>query len=328
MMFLVAGRVIWRNISLTQVPDRNVEPTVVGWQELNISNVDALITDIEVSYHNPDVLYYGTNNGRVFKLTGINNARQSDMTLEQLNIDLNGGYVSDISASPADDEELLVSASNYGVRSVFHSSNGGLTFEDVSGNLEESTDGSGGGPSVRSLEIVPLLDGLRYFVGTSSGLFSTSLLDGSNTVWTPESSELIGRSVVRMMDYRPIDGRLVVATHGNGVYDTFIPDFQRISVADGKSRNSFTINHAAPNPFVQNLSVVFELANSGLVTVEVYNLEGQKVDAIFSGDLDKGINMVTWDGRIGSKVNAPTGVYVVSIAQGKERKSVRVFKHN
>jgi len=105
--------------------------------------------------------------------------------------------------------------SNYGVVSLFYTTDGGTGWTDVAGNLEEFPDGSGNGPSCRWAVIIP---GQGVFVGTSTGLYSTALLDGSSTLWIQEGSTTIGNTVVDMVDVRLADGRIVAATHGRGVY--------------------------------------------------------------------------------------------------------------
>ena len=77
----------------------------------------------------------------------------------------------------------MVIYSNYSVYSVFHSTDGGASFEKVAGNLEQNPSGSGNGPSCRTAEIIPLGNDTLYLVGTSVGLFGTANLDGQNTVW-------------------------------------------------------------------------------------------------------------------------------------------------
>lgn len=102
--------------------------------------------------------------------------------------------------------------------SLFYSTNGGTNWSAVSGNLEQNPDGSGNGPSVRWGSILPLGSSKVYFVGTSTGVYSTTTLSGSSTVWVQEGSSNIGSVVVPMIVTRPLDGLVIVATHANGVF--------------------------------------------------------------------------------------------------------------
>ncbi|MFT4605892.1 MAG: hypothetical protein ACI9W4_002637, partial [Rhodothermales bacterium] len=126
-----------------------------------------------------------------------------------------GAYVLDIGVNPANADELMATVSNYGVESLFHSADGGVSWSSIEGNLAGT---SAQGPSIRAAEILPFGGDTRYFVGTSTGLYSTSTINGTQTAWTLEASALIGNSPVAWMDARVSDGRLAVATHGRGIF--------------------------------------------------------------------------------------------------------------
>ena len=131
----------------------------------------------------------------------------------------NGVYASCIAIDPADADHILVAFSNYSIPSVFHSSDAGATFTDVSGNLEEDpSDGSGNGPAVNWAAITNHTSLETYFVGTSTGLYSTSTLNGTSTNWQQEGGSNLGNVVVDMVRIREEDGLVLVATHANGVY--------------------------------------------------------------------------------------------------------------
>jgi hypothetical protein len=116
--------------------------------------------------------------------------------------------------------KVVLVFSNYNVRSVWYTTDAGSTWADISGNLEQNLDGSGNGPSVRWADIV--YSGLNptIYVSTSTGLYSSSSISGATTAWTQEAIDVIGTQVCVMTDYRSVDGTLVVATHGRGVFQT------------------------------------------------------------------------------------------------------------
>jgi hypothetical protein len=119
---------------------------------------------------------------------------------------------------PDDGDHALLVFSNYNTLSLFSTQDGGLSWVQVAGNLEEFPDGSGSGPSVRWAAIQRYGGAPTYFVGTSTGLYSAQTLDGSSTVWVQEGVSAIGRVVVDMIDVRKADGLVVAATHGRGVF--------------------------------------------------------------------------------------------------------------
>ncbi|RYF82105.1 MAG: T9SS type A sorting domain-containing protein, partial [Chitinophagaceae bacterium] len=87
-------------------------------------------------------------------------------------------------------------------------------------------------PSVRSCAIVVKKDAANqpvteYYVGTSIGLYSTlnlgTVLDANGTpAWQREGGNTLNYAIVTSLAYRPVDNVMVVGTHGNGIYYTFL----------------------------------------------------------------------------------------------------------
>src|SRR6185295_395296 len=98
-----------------------------------------------------DALYYGTMNGKLFKLRGASqgNPAYDDIT----GANFPGAYINCIAVHPQDTSKLFVVFTNYSVLSVFYSQDGGQNWTPVSGNLEQNSNGSGNGPSCRWLTI-------------------------------------------------------------------------------------------------------------------------------------------------------------------------------
>ena len=174
---------------------------------------------LEFSTQPHDILYIGTNNGNLYLISDTKDITGAAVATTLPTDNLPRGYVSSIEVNPDNADQVMVSFSNYNVESVFYSEDAGQNWTAVSGNLEENAGGSGNGPSVRYLEIMPSGDGTyRYFAGTSVGLFMTTSLDGDNTVWEQQSSDVIGNVIVTAMQSRPIEGKVIAGTHSNGVF--------------------------------------------------------------------------------------------------------------
>jgi hypothetical protein len=235
-MYYPAGSVLWRNGNLEAIPLSSNSPATKNWAKLTGTDVGTRnITAVGVSRSNPEhVLYFGASDpssnpkpARIYRLRNSASAPASmgpeDVTSEDRFP--GGGYVSSIVVDPQDANRVLVTFSNYGVQSVFYTSNGGQTWTDVSGNLEEHLDGSGDGPSVRWAAILPQpgRNQTTYFVGTSIGLFATTALGGASTVWEQRAPRSIGNVVVDQVRARPSDGLVLAATHGNGLYSRMVP---------------------------------------------------------------------------------------------------------
>lgn len=203
--------------------DVRENPSEGEWSEITSTALNGSadqITAFGISVDSEEeVLFFGTDSGQVFKLTDLQNLSGNVSASKVGSLDLPTGYVTGIAVNPKDGDHVIVTYSNYGIVSIWESTDGGDNWSSISGNLEENPDGSGAGPSIRSVEIMPDGNGgSYYFVGTSVGLFMTQTLDGDNTIWEQQGADVIGNVVVSSIAIRPIEGRVVAATHGNGVF--------------------------------------------------------------------------------------------------------------
>lgn len=211
-LFVAAEGRVYFTRDITQNPGPG------AWQSITASGLSSeTVSALAASIQPEGVLYFGTRNGSLYK---VNNTRKEDTAVPVTGENLpEDATVSSIAVDPANADRVFVTFSNYNVVSVWMSEDGGENWTSISGNLEENTDGSGAGPSVRWIELLPDGSGGNlYFAATSVGLFMTDNLNGESTVWTAQSDNLIGRSLANMIKVRPIDGQVAVSTHGNGVF--------------------------------------------------------------------------------------------------------------
>jgi len=82
---------------------------------------------------------------------------------------------------------------------------------------------------------------------------------------------------------------------------------------------AFSVEQNAPNPFNPTTTITFSLAQAGDVTVEVYNVTGQKVDTLVHGFMDAGSHSVVWDA---SRFSA--GVYFCTVKSGGYTKTMKM----
>lgn len=182
---------------------------LTGWKTISLGG-SGIVSEIGVS--NDGFVLAGTFSGELFK---VSDPAGTHSVTDITGSNFPSGFISGIDVNRFNPDEMIVSFSNYEIPSVFHTSDGGVTWTDVSGSLEENPDGSGSGPSARSVRI--LGDGVKYFVGTSTGLYATEAFDGANTIWTQENSDGIGDVVVEHLVTKQ-DGTVIAGTHGNGVF--------------------------------------------------------------------------------------------------------------
>ena len=227
-MYLPDGNSIWRNNNLDEIPLSSFANTKVNWIQLKntFTPENTSISALGISkFPKANRLYYGTNNGLIYKM---DNANLDDQPVQEIasGKGLPKGFVNDINVDPSNSDRVIVSFSNYGIQSIFFTENGGDTWTNISGNLEENPDGSGNGSSVRSTAFLGGSIGIgsriqRVFAATSTGLYYTNRINGNNTKWYKEKFS-IGNAVANSVQTRK-DGFVALATHGNGVFSARFP---------------------------------------------------------------------------------------------------------
>ncbi len=272
-MYYLGGKIIWRNENLTQIPEYSNNSTLINWDKMNQTDVGTdWISNLDISTNPANILYYCTYGGKVYK---VENANTGDPTPTEITgNNFPSATIGCVKVNPYDTSEILVSFTNYEVISIWHTSDGGQNWESVSGNLEQNLDGTGSGPSVRWVEMLKKDNGDKvYFAGTSTGLYTTTTLNGDNTVWTQESPDLIGNVVVDMIKVRK-DGTVVIGTHGNGVYSALYDG------ATSVTENKFTDLIDAkiyPNPSNGEFTIEAQTETPANYQVIIYNMNGQPV---------------------------------------------------
>ncbi len=72
-----------------------------------------------------------------------------------------------------------------------------------------------------------------------------------------------------------------------------------------------------PNPFNPITNIPFALPVSGHVTIDVYNVLGQKVRTLLDGPVSSGFKVIQWDGCSSSGSSVASGVYYVRMQSGE-----------
>ncbi|HAA14471.1 MAG TPA: hypothetical protein DCE41_23425 [Cytophagales bacterium] len=175
-------------------------------------------------------LWVGTEVGHVYK---VENHLQSQIAFASKTSDLfpDQGYVSSVSVHPNRSDEVWVAFSSYGVNSLFRTLDGGETWEGVGGNLDESFGEFNKGPGITWITMLARGEETFYFAGTTAGLYYTTTVSGNATQWIPIGINEIGVAVIDMITVNPVDGTVLVATHGKGLFEFQVPDVWEPRVA-------------------------------------------------------------------------------------------------
>lgn len=188
-------------------------------ETLTLALSGAQISSIKVSPYTANRIFVGTGNGTIFQ---IDNANMATPTVTSITGSFNGtpgNFVSGIDIG-ASDNQLLISYSNFGVTSVYETTDGGTNWQSKEGNLPD----------------IPIRDVLynpdnrnQVLLATELGVWSTTGFDSANPVWEATNSGLASVRVDRI-EYRATDKLVAVATHGRGIFTSNV--FAQSSLAD------------------------------------------------------------------------------------------------
>lgn len=316
-LYQPAGRFLYRQNDLAGIPlNSGFDSIAQGWSRYPDSvPAGGSITAITVSQKAPaHRIYFGTSNNRIYR---VDNAHTGNPTFTLLPrpISNNAAFVSCFTVDPDNGDRVLLLYSNYGIYSLFLSENAGQTWRRVAGNLEENLNGSGNGPSLRWISMLPQPGGRRkYFCGTSVGLYSTDTLvvhtATQKTNWVQESPDGIGSTVVSYVDTRPADGLVVAATHGNGMFTAQFDPAVSVSAPFETSVVRTWPNPARTTFFIEIPAV----SASRPASVTLYDLQGRPLFSQKTGDPVYSLPVETY----------PRGVYLYTVQTGKRRFSGKV----
>ena len=278
-MYTIDSNKVWRNDDLGNIALNNeFLPITQGWTMLSdtlpIPGIE--FTTLSISKNPANILYIGTSARRIYK---VENANTGDPSLTEITsappVLFPGAYMNDIAIDPNDANRFGVVFSNYNVYSAYFTTDGGNTYENLAGNLEAHSQGTGDGPSLRCMAIIPVENRKAYLMGTSVGLFLTDSLKGHETTWVPIGAGSINNAVIEDIQYRSVGGKVLVATHGNGVFETFIIDLEQF-IGVEEQIHDISIK-AFPNPSSNEFNV--DLGTFKANRYEVYNSLGQLIES-------------------------------------------------
>lgn len=245
------------------------------------------------SPHSPSgktTLFFGTQSGRLFR---AENCQAVPVTTEIGSSSFPAANISGIAIGSSEDT-LMVTFSNYGVSSVWQTTDGGSTWQEKEGNLPDMP--------VRWALYHPH-DARHALVATETGVWMTDHLDDPDPQWTPA---VYGMANVRvdMLQIRESDLTVLAASHGRGLF-TAVYD-----ITTGTGELTPSQYKVSPNPTDDAFTVSFPAGKGVPVEIRVFTLTGQPVCTVSK----------TGTGRTSSEridlTACPAGVYLVTAKSG------------
>lgn len=251
-------------------------------------------------------LLMGGDQGHIYRLDDPQNMSRDlsdavDITPSEATVVAppNSSIVTGLAIHPTNNDIILATYSNYGTNSIFLSTNKGATWTLVERNLSAH--------SIRSAAIAKDNGETTYFVGTARGLYSST--DPTSVDWVREAPNQIGFALVSDLKYRPSDNKLLIGTHGNGMYEATISSI--LGVDD--FNNISSLIKLYPNPAQKDLNVKLPQADGAQINYIISNLSGQTIS---KGKLDKETIDVS---------QLTTGMYFLQLKTSDGRKGAKSF---
>jgi len=87
----------------------------------------------------------------------------------------------------------------------------------------------------------------------------------------------------------------------------------------------FLLSQNYPNPFNPSTTIEFTLSKPGDISLDVYNIFGQRVRTLKKGPVSAGRLQVTWDGRDQSGRLVPSAPYIAQLKTDEGVKRIRMI---
>lgn len=181
-------------------------------------------------------IFVGTFSGGVYM---IENANTASPTVTNIGSGITTvGTVSSIDVSGANDNNIIVTYSNYGVKSVWYTTDRGSNWI----SKDETGYGLPDMP-VRWVLINPT-NPQQVLLATELGVWSTDDITATNPGWQP-SNQSLANVRCDMLRYRTSDKLVAVATHARGLYTSDV--FQDMPAPQALPATSITANSFTAN---------------------------------------------------------------------------------
>lgn len=282
-----------------------------NWQNLGVlpinQNIRSFATSPGVYNASTSYLLIGGQNGGVFRLDDPHNATAANTAVNITPAGAStaaGSIVSGLAIHPTNPDIAIAVYANYGITSIYITSNATVatpTWTLVEQNLSAH--------SVRSAAIAEVGAQTIYFVGTARGLYSNA--DPENNNWEIEGQNEMGLAVISSLDYRPADNKLIIGTHGNGMFETTVENTLSVN-SYSELENKISIY---PNPAQSEIN--FKINNVNFSEKTNYSIIDVTGKVVATGVInDKKVNV--------SRLNS--GLYFVNISANGLKQTLKFIK--
>ncbi len=81
-----------------------------------------------------------------------------------------------------------------------------------------------------------------------------------------------------------------------------------------------------PNPFNPNTTIEYDIENAGQVKIDIFNIQGEKVNTLIDEHQVPGVHRINWDGISQSGEKLPSGIYFYRMNNIEQSKKMILLK--
>jgi len=269
------------------------------------------ISAIGIAKTNPAVLYVGTSgtgSSARIQVTTNTGTNWTNVTAAPLP----PRYVTRIAIDPNNADRAWAIYSGYNSSTpgtpghVFLTTNRGTSWANASGNLPDIP---------ANAAVVNPANANHVVIGTDLGIFETT---NGGTTWTQQNTGLANVQISDL-DLRVGDNVLFAATHGRGMFRSSGP-LTDVEEQQNEIAMLFQLGQNYPNPFNPSTTIPFTLSRESRINLSLYNLAGQHITDIASGEFAAGSHAVSLDAS-----SLASGVYIYRLTAHGLQSSKRLL---
>lgn len=217
-------------------------------------------------------------------------------------------FITDIAVNPNDDDNLYITFGGFGGSHVYKSSDAGTTWQNIGNTLPDLPTWA---------VIVSPFSANEIFVGNEIGVYHSS---DAGLTWSLHMAGL--PEAVLAMDFTisRSNGKLRLATHGNGFYESMLPSFLSTNLEKGVQPIAFELSQNYPNPFNPITKIEYILKNKAFVKLTVFDLSGRIVRTLVDENQNSGKHSVAFDAS-----GLSSGLYIYKLQSGSKTQSRKMI---
>jgi M6 family metalloprotease-like protein len=153
--------------------------------------------------------------------------------------------------------------------------------------------------------------------------FSYNLLDEniSSTVWTQKCvnlNQFAGQSVNIAFRHFNVTGQYAIKLDDFVISEPLATNENNIPLAT-------KINQNYPNPFNPSTTIEYSIKNSSKVSLEIYNVKGQKINTLINTSQKPGKYRVIWNGKDYSGKDLASGIYFCKLKTQDSTSAIKLM---